>query len=48
MHHNFRRLKDSTLAEPVRRRAHGGRTEMKVAGNPVVRGWQRRAEIIAG
>ena len=36
MHHtNFRNLKDSTLNEPVRR-ARGGRTEMKVAGNPDV------------
>jgi hypothetical protein len=37
MHHaNFRTLKDHTLAEPVRRRARGGRTRMKVAGNPDV------------
>jgi hypothetical protein len=37
MHHaNFRTLKDHTLAEPVRRRTSGGRTQMKVAGNPDV------------
>jgi len=33
-HHDFRRLKNATL-EPTRR-SRGGRTDMKVAGNPDV------------
>jgi hypothetical protein len=35
-YNNFRSLKDCTFDEPPVRRARGGRTEMKVAGNPDV------------
>jgi hypothetical protein len=35
-HANFRALKDSTYDDEPVRRARGGRTNMKVAGNPDV------------